>query len=155
MTTALVVCIGNRLVGDDGAGPAVYDVLEKETLPEDVGLELLETRGIALLDDLSAQERLLVVDAVQLGTPPGTLHILNQDTLRDAARMPVTSHDIALTETLAVCAVLYPERMPKEVLFIGIQGRDFNLLGGPLCDEVAQAIPEVVSIILKTLRGQG
>lgn len=147
MNRALVVCIGNRLVGDDGFGPQVFDALARESLPPHVHVRLLETRGIALLDELDGPDLLIVVDAVQLGAAPGTLHVLESETLRDVARMPVTSHDIALNEALAVCGVLYPERLPSNVLFIGVEGCDFSLLGAPLSPAVARTIPSVVQKI--------
>ena len=147
MTSVLVVCIGNRLVGDDGVGPAVFDVLADARLPENVSLMLLETRGIGLLDELDGQSLLAVVDAVRFGTPPGTLHVLNREELSAAVRMPVTSHDIALTEALAVGERLFPERMPSDVLFIGVEGKEFSLLGAPLSPEVAAAVPRVVETL--------
>ena len=149
----LVVCIGNRLVGDDGVGPHVFDVLERDGVPDSVSLRLHETRGIALLDDLAGQDLLIAVDAVQLGKPPGTLHIRRGDRLGTGRRMPVTSHDVSLFETLAVCEVLYPEKLPASVLLIGVEGRDFNQLGASLSSAVRNAIPAVVRAVKAELDG--
>ena len=151
MTSVLVVCVGNRLVGDDGVGPAVFDALTDFPLPENVSLTLLETRGIGLLDELDGQSLLAVVDAVRFGTPPGTLHVLNGEELASAARMPVTSHDIALTEALAVGERLFPERMPSEVIFIGVEGKEFSLLGASLSPEVEAAVPRVIETLTARL----
>ncbi len=152
MKKPLVVCVGNRLVGDDAAGPHVFDALTQTNLSDLATLCLLETRGIGLLDELQGQDLLIVVDAVQLGAVPGTLHILRGDALREVGRMPVTSHDIALNEALSVCALLYPERMPGAVLFIGIEGANFNILGASLSREVRAAIPRVVEEIRAACR---
>jgi hydrogenase maturation protease len=148
MTTVLVVCVGNRLIGDDAVGPIVFDALSKSTLPSSVRLCLLETRGIEVLDELAGEDLLIVIDAVRFSAPPGTIHRMSGDDLRVASRMPVTSHDIALVDALSVCALLYPERMPKEVRFIGIEGERFSILGEPLSEAVEKAVPVVVEEII-------
>ncbi len=145
MSRSLVVCVGNRLIGDDAAGPVVFDALSESSLPDSVRLCLRETRGIQLLDELAAEDRLIVVDAVRLGAAAGTVHRLNLEELHAAARMPVTSHDIALADALDVGARIYPERMPREVLFLGIEGESFSVLGAPLSPAVEKAIPTVVA----------
>jgi hydrogenase maturation protease len=151
MTRALVVCVGNRLIGDDAVGPIVFDALLKSILSPSVRLCLLETRGIAVLDEFAAEDLLIVIDAVRFGAEAGTIHRMSREDLQAAARMPVTSHDIALADALSVCALLYPERMPKEVRFIGVEGENFNILGAPLSDAIEKAVPIVVEEVLGLL----
>ena len=73
-----------------------------------------------LLDLLAGESQLVVVDAVQLGAPPGTVHRLDWDALPPAQRMPVTSHGLGVRETIEIGRRLYPERMPRQVTLIGI-----------------------------------
>lgn len=136
---SLIVCIGNDLVADDGAGPAVYDALLDTRLPRSVRLLHLGLGGIALLDELDGEERLVVVDAVMLGAPPGTVHIVDWDELPEAAQA-VTGHGIGVREAIVVGRRLFPERMPVCVTLVGIEGRRFDGLGEPLSPEVAEAI---------------
>ncbi len=148
----LVVSIGNRLVGDDAVGPVVHDALAETPLPDGVVLKLLGVGGIALLDELDGQEHLIVVDAVRWGTPAGSIHVTSGNPARDNVGMPVTSHDISLNDALVIGEKLYPEKMPKEILFVGIEGRDFDELGSPLSPPVEAAVPKVVDIVLSQVK---
>jgi hydrogenase maturation protease len=151
MTRALVVCIGNALAADDAVGPRVHAELLGRTLPEHVALKLLGLGGIALLDELGGEETLVVVDAVRFGAAPGTLHVVDGAALGEACGMPVTSHDIGLGEVLAVGTRLFPERMPKKILLVGIEGACFDQLGAPLTREVEAALPAAVEAVLQSV----
>ena len=152
MKNTLVVCIGNRLVGDDAVGPVIYDKLKEMDLSQGAELKLLGVGGIALLDFLDGQDRLIVVDAVRFGAPSGTLHLFSGETLRTYQGMPVTSHDISLRETIAVGETLYPEKMPMELVFLGIEGESFDELGSPLSPSVAAVVNRAVETVLEHIR---
>ena len=145
---ALVVCIGNQLVADDGVGWAVYQALSQQHLTETVRLVFLGLGGIDLLEELDGEELLVVVDAVQLGGVPGTVHRLGWQQLPQAPARPVSGHGIGVREALAIGARLYPQRVPGEVLLLGIEGRCFDRLGQGLSPEVAEAVPEVVALVI-------
>jgi len=67
-----VLCAGNPLVGDDGLGLAVLERLRAGwDWPDDVLLEDGGTWGLALLPVIEATDRLLVVDAINVGGAPG------------------------------------------------------------------------------------
>ena len=147
----LIVSIGNRLVGDDAVGPIVHDELTRRALPEDVELKLLGVGGVAILDELTGQDHMVVVDAVRWGTPAGSIHVTEEGPIKDTNGMPVTSHDIGLKDVLAVGDQLFPERMPKKTTFIGIEGQDFDELGSPLSEAVSASVPKVVALVLSLL----
>ncbi len=147
----LVVCIGNELVADDGVGWAVYQELEKLVLPEGVRLVFLGLGGIDLLEALEGEDLLVVVDGVQLGKVPGTVH--RWDQLPYAPARPVSGHGIGVREALTIGTHLYPERIPQKTLLLGIEGRCFDRLGDGLSPEVAQAVPEVVRLIVQLVDG--
>lgn len=143
----LVVCIGNELVADDGAGWAVYRALAELGLPSSVRLAFLGLGGIDLLEELDGEDLLVVIDAVQLGGAPGTVHRLVWGNLPLAPARPVSGHGIGVREALEIGARLYPERVPGDTLLLGIEGRCFDRLGQGLSPEVAKAVPEVVEIV--------
>ena len=97
---ALIVCVGNSLVGDDAAGCAVYESLARESLPDGVRLHLLGVAGISLLEILAGENILIVVDAVQFGAKPGTVHILDWSELPQARGLAVSAHGIGLREAI-------------------------------------------------------
>ena len=148
---ALVVCIGNDLAGDDGVGGEVYRALKRRVPPVAARLRHLGLGGIDLLDELTGERRLVVVDAVQFGAPPGTVHVLDWRQLPEQATRPVSGHGIGLREAIAVGRSLYPERMPLEISLVGIEGRIFDRLGEGLSDAVAPAVAPAVAAVLRLL----
>lgn len=152
-TQALVVCIGNELVADDAVGHAVFTQLAAQGLPGNVRLEYCGVGGIALLELLTGQEELMiVVDAVQLGDPIGTVRLWSWDELPVLeGSSAISAHGIGLKDTLVIGRTLYPERMPRQILLVGVEGRCFDQLGSAMSPEVAAAVPLAVAAICKEL----
>ncbi len=151
---ALVVCIGNELVADDGVGWVVYERLRESDLPGDVRLVFLGLGGIDLLEEIDGEELLVVVDGVQLGAAPGTIHELGWEQLPGASPRPVSGHGIGIREAISVGRKLYPQRVPKEIFLIGIEGKCFDQLGTGLTNEVAGAVPRAVAGVIRLLQGR-
>jgi hydrogenase maturation protease len=152
MGTALIVCIGNDLAADDGVGHAVYHALEKVELPEGTRLKLLGVGGIDLLAVTEGEDNLVVVDAVQFGAAPGTLHVLDWEQLPCGEPRPVSGHGIGIREAIEIGWRLYPEKTPRHVHLVGIEGKCFDLLGVKLSVEVADAVEEAVVQIRRLLK---
>ncbi len=148
MTEALVVCIGNDLVADDGVGHAVFGELQRRTLPENVSLKLLGLGGMALLHEFAGEKILIVVDAVQFGVAPGTVHLLEWDDLPDAGSH-VSCHGIGIREAIEVSRKLYPENTPENVYLVGIEGQCFDQLGEGLTAEVAASVSSAADKVVQ------
>jgi len=142
----LVACVGNSLVGDDAAGCAVHERLAARPLPRGVRLELLGVGGLRLLDELRGEDVLIAADAVQLGAPAGTVHVLAWEEL-PAAGAAVTSHGVGLRETIEVGRLLFPEAMPGRAFLVGVEGRVFDQVGASLSPEVAAAIEPAAAAV--------
>ncbi|MDJ0623766.1 MAG: hydrogenase maturation protease [Desulfocapsaceae bacterium] len=150
--TALVVCIGNDLVADDGVGHAVYAELNKRVLPQGTRLKLLGLGGMALINEFSGETTLIVVDAVQFGVTAGTVHVLSWDDL-PGSESHVSCHGIGIREAIEVSRKLYPQQSPESVFLVGVEGQCFDQLGEGLTAEVAASIPlaveKVVDLVTK------
>ena len=85
-----IVCVGNRLVAADAAGPGVYDALATETLPFGVELTDAGLAGLDILRWIDGADRVILVDAVQGFAAPGEMVVLDA---RGAARQSVLSRD--------------------------------------------------------------
>jgi len=92
VTTALIVCIGNDLVADDGAGQAVHASLEAISLAAGTRLVFLGLGGIDLLEVMNGEDLLVVIDAVQLGAAPGFVHVLDWQAIPALGPRPVSGH---------------------------------------------------------------
>lgn len=149
MATALIVCIGNDLVADDGVGHAIYRILASQ-LPADTRLQLLGLGGMSLLDEFQGEEHLVVVDAVQLGASPGTIHVMDWSML-PSSDSHVSCHGIGVREAIEVSQKLYPELTPKTVHLVGVEGRCFDRLGEGLSIEVLAAVEPAALAVLDLL----
>jgi len=149
--TSLIVCIGNDLVADDGVGYAVYDALIGTLLPEGTRVKLLGLGGMDLLEQMAGEPHLIVVDAVQFGTDPGTIHVLDWDQLPAMEARPVSGHGIGVREAIEVAKRIYPEKVPQKIHLVGVEGECFDQLGKGLTPTVSSAIPKAVETIVSLL----
>lgn len=147
MTDTLIVCLGNPLAADDGAGHAVYQQLGSIPLPEGVRLVFLGLGGIDLLTQLTGERRLVVIDAVQLGEAPGTVHLLGWDELPVQRLRPVSGHGIGIREAIEVGRRLYPETVPEQIYLVGIEGECFDQLREGLSPAVEAAVSRAVAMV--------
>ncbi len=76
----LVAGIGNVFLSDDAFGVEVSHLLARRALPEGVRVEDYGIRGIHLAYDLlEGYDALVLVDAVPMGEPPGTLAVIEPE----------------------------------------------------------------------------
>jgi hydrogenase maturation protease len=142
--TAAVVCVGNRLRGDDAAGLEVARHLHG-TLPEEVAITEREGEPTALIDTWEGVDALWVVDAVSSGSEPGTVHRL------DAGERPLppdpfraSTHHMSLAETVELARAL--GRLPARTVVYGIEGGSFGI-GEELTPAVASAAAAVADAV--------
>jgi hydrogenase maturation protease len=147
----LVVCIGNEIVSDDGAGCEVHRRLEGADLPSDVRLVLIGVGGIALLEELGGEESMIIVDAVRLGAPAGTLHVFEWSDLPDTGVVPASAHGVGARQALAIGARVCPEQMPKRVVVVGIEGARFDEIGTELTPAVAAGVTRATERVLEMI----
>jgi hydrogenase maturation protease len=99
---ALVLGIGNILLGDDGAGVRLVERLRSVLGAEAATFIDGGTIGFALLSYLEVTDSMLVVDAAQLDTTPGTTAMFEgvaMDLLLTSARRR-TVHEVGLMDLL-------------------------------------------------------
>jgi hydrogenase maturation protease len=97
MATRLILGIGNVLMGDEGVGVRAIEFLARETWPDGVCLLDGGTGGFHLLDYLSSDEPLVMIDATMDGQPAGTVTTLRPKYASDFPRA-LTAHDIGLRD---------------------------------------------------------
>lgn len=93
----LVLGIGNLLMGDEGVGVRAIEFLQRDTWPAGVTLVDGGTGGFHLLDYLSSDSPLVMIDATMDGQPAGTVRTLRPRYAVDFPRV-LTAHDIGLRD---------------------------------------------------------
>lgn len=149
-TLIKVIGVGNAWRGDDAAGLLVARRLRRENLPR---VEISENLGTAttLADAWQDAARVIVVDAVVAGGPPGAMYRV--DAHDPAATFPVSrspsSHGWGLSEAVALGRLF--QNLPPVLIIYGIEGENFTLSEG-LSPAVAAAIPETAHRIRREIQ---
>ena len=100
---ALVLGLGNPLMGDDGAGIAALERLQESwVLPASVAAVDGGTWGMNLLHLIEEADQVLLLDAIHAGQPPGSLVTMERDQLPRLFAIKLSPHQIDLREVLAV-----------------------------------------------------
>jgi hydrogenase maturation protease len=147
----LVLGLGNVLLEDEGLGIHALNMLrQRYAFPPEI--EFLDggTSGMALIDKISGRERLLVLDAVQTGDPPGTLVKLSDQDVPVYFGLKVTFHQLGLADVLASLE-LSGER-PGHVTVIGLVPNSLELsldLSDPISSRLDDLIEAVVGELVE------
>ena len=116
--------LGNRLRGDDRAGPEVARLLAGRAAG--IASVVHEREPTDLIDLWEGHERVVVVDAVA-GHEPGRVHTFDASAraLPEAHRPAVSSHAIGLAEVIELAREL--DRLPVSLRVVAIEGNRFGL----------------------------
>ncbi len=155
--TAIVACFGNVLRGDDGLGSAVAERLLASILPAGVTVLEVGIGGIHLVQELmQGTDVLIVVDAVDLGRPAGTVVVQRPDVLDVAALPPDQRRD-----QLADMHLATPEKalmvaralgvLPETTLVVGVQTTDTDRVGQGLSEATRRAVDVVTAEVGRLL----
>jgi hydrogenase maturation protease len=137
----VVLALGNLIRSDDAVGLFALQCLERDTRI-DASVTMVEggTKGLELVPYVSGASRLLVLDAVDGGAPPGTVLRMQREDLRF---LPGSGsvHELALADILNALRVLDQE--PQETVLLGVQPATTEL-GVSLSSRVGAAVPALV-----------
>jgi hydrogenase maturation protease len=139
----LVLGVGCADRGDDGVGCAVARQVAALGLP---GVRVVaEAQPLDLLDDGTAADLLVVVDAVRTGRAPGTVLVreIGCGALPDWAGAPST-HAIGLDAVVELARAL--GRMPRRLVLVGVEAAGFQT-GEPLSPGVLDAVTAAAEMI--------
>jgi hydrogenase 3 maturation protease len=132
----LVLTVGNGMMGDDGAGSLLaqmmtqtpideWDILSGGAAPENVLHRVRE----------AAPEQVLLVDAADMDLPPGSIRRIPEDKLDDLFMF--TTHTLPLTFLIQALREFVPQ-----VELIGIQP-EVVAFGYPMSERVREAVSQV------------
>jgi hydrogenase 3 maturation protease len=133
-----IICVGNELNGDDGAGHMLYELLKGKiphqliyayTAPENFIDEIIEY----------SPEKILLVDACDFGGTPGQTKTIEPDKIQ---KTHFSTHRAPL-------GILIRQLKQKKIQtqIIGIQPGDTGL-GSPITAEVAKSVRELAKHIM-------
>lgn len=159
MAKVLIAGMGNLLRRDDGFGVEVAKRLAAETtLPAGARVIEVGIGGIHLVQELMAgYEMLVIVDALERGSAPGTVHVLAAE-VPDLADWPETQRQDFLADmhyTTPSKALILAKALgvlPSKVFIVGCQPVEVNELGIGLSESAKQAMTETIRQIKRMVR---
>ena len=101
MQKAVILGVGNVLLTDEGVGIHAVRRLEQMELPEGVTVFDGGTEGFGLMDVIADLDRLVVIDCVRGGEPPGTIYCFDVGELGvPIDKFQTSIHQVGILEIL-------------------------------------------------------
>lgn len=149
----VVLGVGNVLYSDEGVGVrAVEELARRYELPAEVELIDGGTSGMELLDVLAGADRLVIVDAVTSGAPPGSVVRLEGDAVPRFFTTKLSPHQVGLCDVLAALSLM--EASPGETVIIGVEPASLNM-AMELSPTVEAILPGLLDVVGGELRRFG
>jgi len=149
----VVLGLGNLLNRDEGLGVQALKLLDAQ-LGEQSNVELLDggVLGLNLLMIVEECSHLLILDAVNVGKPAGTVVELRKEQIPLYAGVKLSQHQVTFQEVLGLANIR--GYLPEYLHLVGIQPEDLSI-GLELSPTIQFALPEVVSRACAVLQNWG
>lgn len=138
----LVIGLGNIFMSDDAAGMAAIQRLSEKGLPTlEAGRSLLES---FYKIDPKAYDRLLIIDAAEMGISPGELLAVEEQEIFERG---MSTHENNLSLSLSFYRA---QNKDAKVLYLGLQYGSMDMSEGvKLTPEMEEGVERVVSLVAK------
>lgn len=148
----VVIGLGNPLMADDGVGIAALERLRAAGAP--AGVELVDggTWGMNLLPVIEAAGKLLLMDAIDAGGEPGTLHVLERARIPRYLATKISPHQVDLCDVLALTELR--GTLPEDTVAIGLQPARVEM-SCALSDAVRIRVDDLVAAVTHRLAEWG
>ncbi|CCQ89955.1 putative Hydrogenase maturation protease HycI [Nitrospina gracilis 3/211] len=151
----LVLGIGNLWRGDDAAGRHAARRLAERISSHNVAVREVEGEGAAVMEALEGFDAAILVDAVESGASPGTVHCWDVSTeSMNAKFLRCSTHNFSVHDAVEMARAL--GKLPPRVIVFGIEGKTFSP-GQGMAVEVETSMDSLVSRVLEqihTLTGE-
>ena len=148
----IIIGVGNPILQDDGVGIHVANELKQHINHPDITIEEAQTGGMNLLDLILGYEKAILIDAVNLrNADDGEVkRLLLSDFPTVHSNNP---HDTSLQEALKLAESIGENRIPNEIVIIGIVLKKIPyIFGDKLSSKIAAAVPKAVEMTLSEIK---
>jgi hydrogenase maturation protease len=137
----IVVGIGNPILRDDGVGIHIIKRFRELTEGLDVVIDEATTGGMNLLDLILGFDRAVLVDAVSIQDKEVGEVVVIRDVEKMETAHSTNPHDTSFPEAIAVARKMGQQKVPDDILLVGINIRPVYEFGEGLSREVELAVP--------------
>ena len=146
----VVVGVGNILLKDEGIGVHIAHALQQTDIPHDIKV-IDGGTSPDLPYYIKDCDKLIIVDAVQGGSKPGTIYRFHPHDANIESEEMASAHNLGLEQSLRMMRLM--GNKPREVVIIGIEPKEIDW-GIELSAELQQKIPEIIDLILTEVNPQ-
>ena len=148
----LVIGIGNILLKDEGVGVRCIEYLRSRGLDNDIKLVDGATLGFDLLEEINGFEKVVIVDAVDMGKEPGHVASFGAEQILSLPLSEKFSlHEIGLIDVIQVGKKIGYDF--GNVRIVGIQPKEVSR-GDSLSEIIEEKIPVLAERVLKEIDNQ-
>jgi hydrogenase maturation protease len=147
----LILGVGSPLMGDDALGILAVQALQALQLP---GVDVIDggTEGLGLIPLMEMYRRVILVDAVPMDQPAGTIRRLTWDEIRLSGHTRSFSlHQSDLSDALILAETL--NCLPSEVVIYGVQPQNTGW-DEPVSGAVEHALPVLIEALINEVRSK-
>jgi hydrogenase maturation protease len=144
----IILGVGNSILSDDGVGIHVAKELKKNINHPNITIDEAITGGMNLLELLLGYDKAIIIDAVK--TQNGgdgevrRIPLSNFSTIHSC-----NPHDVSLIEAIDMAKKIGENRIPKEIIVIGIMMKELPCeFGEKLSKKIATAVPKAVKMTM-------
>ncbi|POP43604.1 HyaD/HybD family hydrogenase maturation endopeptidase [Superficieibacter electus] len=149
----LLLGVGNLLLSDEGVGVRTLEALEQRfSFPDGVVLQDGGTSGMELLEVMASRDLIVVVDAVQSDSEPGSLFILEDKDVPAYFTERLSPHQLGLADVLM--ALQMTDEFPRKLVLLGIEPASLAP-GMVLSPVVARAMEAAITQVIRILNNHG
>jgi len=148
-TSQIILGLGNILNSDEGFGVEAMKFLQ-EAFSDNTNVEFIDggVMGLDLLPLVESCSHLLILDAIDAGSPPGTIIEMSRDEIPLYNNVKMSEHQITFQEVLGFAKLR--EKLPEHLHLIGVQPESTSL-GVGLSETLNNRLPEVIKAGRKIL----
>ena len=140
----LILGVGNLLLSDEGFGVHVAQRMTEMEFPPQVEVVEGGTDGFGLMSLVLQADRLILIDAVKGGGPPGSVYRFD---IEDCPPFPDTFktsvHQISILEVINLSSLI---GSPPRTTVIGVEPKSMEM-GMELSPEIKAKIPKVIQLV--------
>jgi len=148
----IILGVGNQILGNDGVGIHVTNSLKKHVKDPNITIDDAVTGGMNLLELILGYDKAIIIDAVKMEN--GEDGEVKKILLNDFSTMhSCNPHDVSLIEAIEVAKKMGENRIPKEIIIIGITMKQIPCeFGEKLSPKIAAALPKAVKMTLNEIK---
>jgi len=148
---ALILGLGNPLLTDDAVGLRAAAAL-RERISPDSNVDIMEDYrgGLRLMESMIGYDRAVIIDALLIDAPPGSLHFLAVDDI--PTQRSASAHDVNLPTALDFgrrAGAHLPAA--EDILLIGVAAGDVETFDEVMSPAVEAAVGDVVEAVMAHL----